>query len=575
MNAHRPPGWHQLLASACFAALAAAAGYSLALSRHPLAVAACVAAVVLGMGGYAWLTNRNRQEQAERALTESELRLQLVVNGSGVAIWDSDLRTGRTYWNQRTFELFGYAPTPDGSVTVEMWNARLHADDRELVRSAFDRALADRVNFVVEHRIVRGDGEVVWLSAYGRYYYDERGRPVRFAGLNLDITQLKRAQEELRAADRRKDEFLAILAHELRNPLAPLRDSLRIFEHHPDTDPMLDAARQIMQRQTGQMVRLIDDLLDVSRISRNRLELRKENTTIADVIGSALETCGPMISAAGHHLSLQLPAEPLPVHGDRVRLTQVFGNLLSNSAKYTPPGGEISVTAARDGGEVVVSIRDTGVGIATEDLPRVFEMFTQVGRGSEHRVGGLGIGLALVYRLVKMHGGSVTAASAGPGRGSEFSVRLALSTASPAAERTAEASNARPAGDRKKVLVTDDNEDAATALALLLTHMGNDVQIAHDGEEALTVAAEFRPDLILMDVGMPRLDGLEVTRRLRKTEWGRRASIVALTGWGQDADKRRSQEAGADDHLVKPVDPQVLERVLATLPAPNADRLRA
>ena len=573
MNKYLQRGWGRQLPSVCLAVVAAATSYGLSETVHPIAAAACTASFVMLLGIYTHFGIRSQQRQAQSAIRESELRLQLVVNGSGVAIWDSDLRSGHTYWNRRTFELFGYPPTEDGSVTMEMWRQRLHPEDEPGVRQAFERAIQGKSNFTVEHRIIRGTGDVIWVSAFGRYYYDERGEPVRFTGMNLDITERKRAQEELRAADRRKDEFLAVLAHELRNPLAPLRDSLRIFERNAIGDPMLNAARKIMQRQTGQMVRLIDDLLDVSRISRNRLELRKETTTLAEVIESALETSRPALNAAGHRLHVQMPADPLFVHADRVRLAQIFGNLLSNSAKYTPPGGDVGITVAREGTEAVINVTDTGIGIAPEDLQRVFEMFTQVGREMEHRVGGLGIGLALVSRLVQMHGGTVTACSAGAGQGSTFCVRLPLSGAPAGTLDAALAPHSEP--DRRKVLVTDDNEDAAAALALLLTHMGNDVQIAHNGEEALSVAAQFRPDLILMDVGMPRLDGLEATRRLRKTEWGRRAAIVALTGWGQEADKRRSHEAGADDHLVKPVDPQALERVLASVPATSEGRWRA
>ena len=575
MNAHRQRGWSRQLPSLGLALVAAAGSYTLSVTVHPMAAAVCTAACVLLLGIYTHFGWRIQRRQAESALRESELRLQLIVNGSGVAIWDSDLRSGHTYWNQRTFELFGYPPTEDGSVTMDMWRQRLHPDDEPAVRQAFDRAVSGKSNFVVEHRIVRGASDIIWVSAFGRYYYDEGGTPVRFTGMNVDITERKRAQEELRAADQRKDEFLAVLAHELRNPLAPLRDSLRLFENSNIVDPMLSSARRIMQRQTGQMVRLIDDLLDVSRISRNRLELRKEMTTLGEALESALETTRPAVNAAGHRLNIQMPAEPLYVYADRVRLAQIFGNLLSNSAKYTPPGGEIGITVAKEADKAVVVITDTGIGIAREDLGRVFEMFTQVGRETEHRAAGLGIGLALVSRLVQMHGGTVSAASDGSGEGSTFSVRLPLRVHETDIGASGRRAAVRPDSERRKVLVTDDNEDAAAALALLLTHMGNDVQIAHDGEEALTVAAQFQPDLILMDVGMPRLDGLEATRRLRKTEWGRRAAIVALTGWGQDADKRRSHEAGVDDHLVKPVDPEALEKVLAAVPATSEGRWHA
>ena len=565
MNAFTLQAWRRHLPSVFVAILAATTCYALSLSVHPLAAALATAVFVLVLGIYSHLGSRTERRETEEALRESELRLQLIVNGSGVAIWDADLRTGKTFWNRRTFELFGFEPTPDNSITVDMWRACLHPEDEERVRQAFDRAIRDKTHFAVEHRIRRKDGTVLWLSAFGRYYYDEQGKPIRFAGINLDITERKQAQEELSAADRRKDQFLAVLAHELRNPLAPLRDSLRLFERAPISDPTLSAARRIMQRQTMQMVRLIDDLLDVSRISRNRLELRKEHTTIGEALESAIETCRPVINAHGHRLSVQMSAAPLHVYGDRIRLAQIFVNLLSNSAKYMNPGGEIRVAVTDADDEAVITIADSGFGIAPEDLPRVFEMFTQVGSEPGHRVGGLGIGLALVSQLVQLHGGSVTAESRGPGEGSTFTVRLPL-TKPLVAVSNATAHTERSAADKRKVLVTDDNEDAAMALAMLLTAMGNEVQIAHDGQEALNIAERFHPDLILMDVGMPRLDGLEATRRLRETDWGRRAAIVALTGWGQEADKRRSHEAGADDHLVKPVDPEALERVLASVP---------
>jgi len=551
--------------SVLVAVLAAATCYALALTVHPLAAAFATAVFIGALGIYSHFGSRSERREAEEALRQSELRLQLIVNGSGVAIWDADLITGKTFWNRRTFELYGFEPTSDGSVTFDMWRACLHPEDEQRVRQAFERAIREKTHLSVEHRIRRKDGIVLWLSAFGRYYYDDDGKPIRFAGMNLDITERKRAQEELKAADERKDQFLAVLAHELRNPLAPLRDSLRLFERTPITDPTLSAARRIMQRQTAQMVRLIDDLLDVSRISRNRLELRKEHTTIGEALESAIETCRPAINARGHRLSVQMTPAPLHVYGDRIRLAQIFVNLLSNSTKYMNPGGEIRIAASDADGQAIVTIADNGLGIAAEDLSRVFEMFTQVGPEPGHRVGGLGIGLALVSQLVQLHGGTVTAESRGPGEGSTFTVRLPLTKPLMAVSGETAPAEGR-AGDRRKVLVTDDNEDAATALAMLLTAMGNEVQIAHDGQEALNIAERFQPDLILMDVGMPRLDGLEATRRLRETDWGRRAAIVALTGWGQEADKRRSHEAGADDHLVKPVDPEALERVLASMP---------
>jgi PAS domain S-box-containing protein len=562
----RAQAWRGDLLSVCAGALAAAASYWLARRFGPAgaAVATAVGLIILGVIAQRRILVRSRE--AESALRDSEQRLQLIINGSGVATWDSDLRTGKTYWNARAFELFGFEPTPDGSVTLEMWRSHTHPDDMEAVRRALERAHREHTNFAAEHRIVRAPDDVLWVKAFGRYDYDERGKAVRFAGLNLDITELKRAQEDLREADQRKDEFLAVLAHELRNPLAPLRDSLRLFERAAIVDPKLGTARQIMQRQIAQMVRLIDDLLDISRITRNKLELRKETTRVADALESALETCRPAITAAGHRLNVHMPSEALHAYADPIRLAQIFSNLLSNAVKYTQAGGEIMVTVAREQQQAVISISDSGVGIEPHNLSRIFEMFTQVRAEPERRLGGLGIGLALASQLVRLHGGTIVATSRGRGAGSTFAVRLPIVDPPQVLAPQPGARESSGAADRRRVLVTDDNEDAATALALLLTHMGNDVQIAHDGQEALDVAAEFRPDLILMDVGMPRLDGLEATRRLRTTEWGRRATIVALTGWGQETDRRRSHEAGADAHLVKPVDPEALEKVLAALP---------
>ena len=565
VNTSRSQAWRRHLPSVFVAVTAAATCYGLSTTVHPIAASAATAIFVLVLGLYAHLGSHKLRERAEQALRESEARLQLVVNGSGVAFWDSDLRSGQTFWNRRTFELFGFEPTPDGGVTTEMWRARLHPDDEGIVRQAFDHAIRERTNFAVEHRIVRSEDDIAWVSAFGRYYYDEQGKPIRFAGINLDITERKRAQEELRATDRRKDEFLAVLAHELRNPLAPLRDSLRLFERAELTDPTLSAARRIMQRQIAQMVRLIDDLLDISHISRNRLELRKEHTTIEEALESAIETCRPAITAGGHQLIVNPAAAAMHVFADRIRLAQVFVNILTNSTKYMHPGGQIRIDVSAQAGQALVRVADTGIGIASEDLPRIFEMFTQVGGDPGHRVGGLGIGLALVRQLVLLHGGTIKAESQGPGKGSTFLVRLPLAEPVEAAAAHNGAGRTPVDQERRKVLVTDDNEDSAIALALLLTDMGNEVQIARDGQEALERAAEFHPDLILMDVGMPRLDGLEATRRLRATDWGRRAAIVALTGWGQESDKRRSRDAGADAHLVKPVDPEALQKVLALI----------
>jgi signal transduction histidine kinase len=365
----------------------------------------------------------------------------------------------------------------------------------------------------------------------------------------------------LAEADRRKDEFLATLAHELRNPLAPLRNGLEVMRLARADAGARDEALAMMERQLGQMVRIIDDLLDVSRISRGKLALRRERVDLAKVLRQAVETSRPLIEAGRHELTVRLPADPVFVDADATRLAQVFANLLNNAAKYTEPGGRILLSLEHQGAEAMVAVRDTGVGIPAAMLPRVFEMFVQVEHSLERAQGGLGIGLALVRGLVGMHGGAVEANSEGHGQGSEFVVRLPV--APPPVGR-----GAAPAGDgaaraAHRVLVVDDNDDSAASLAMLLEAMGNEARTARDGLEALEVGAAFRPDVVLLDIGLPRLNGYEAARRIRLEPWGKGILLVAQTGWSQEEDRRQSREAGFDFHLVKPIDPAVLESVLA------------
>jgi signal transduction histidine kinase/ActR/RegA family two-component response regulator len=381
------------------------------------------------------------------------------------------------------------------------------------------------------------------------------------------LGESNRVAASLREADRRKDEFLAILAHELRNPLAPLRNALEAMRRLPHDHDAASWARSLMERQLAQMVRLIDDLLDLSRVSRGRVTLKHEDVELAALIQGALEICAPTIQAAGHALSVSLPEKAVTVRCDPTRLVQVLSNLLSNAAKYTPSGaGRIEVSARRSHAGIEISVRDNGIGIPEDMLQKVFEMFTQVDRSLERAQGGLGIGLTLVKRLVEMHGGSIHARSAGPGKGSEFVVRLPERAASavraaPEPEPAAAAADAAPA---RRILVADDNRDAADSLAVMLRVGGHEVRTAYDGEEALDLAEAFRPGLALLDIGMPRLNGYETARRLREKPYGRDIVLVALTGWGQPEDKQRSKHAGFDHHLVKPVDPSILDRLLAS-----------
>ena len=379
--------------------------------------------------------------------------------------------------------------------------------------------------------------------------------------------------EQLRQDDRRKDEFLATLAHELRNPLAPLRNGLQIMRLSPDATPTVTEAKNMMERQLLQMVRLVDELLDLSRINLGKVELHREPVELATVLQSALEVSRPVIEMAGQTLAISIPAEPIFIEADTTRLAQVFINLLNNASKYTDEGGRIDLIASCADGEVVVVVKDNGIGIPAAHLPHVFEMFTQVQHHLEKSRGGLGIGLSIVKRLVEMHGGQVEVHSAGPGLGSELVVRLrmlmtlASDSAIPAAEVVP------PPALRRRILVADDNADAVASMAMLLELMGNEVLIAHDGQQACEIAAQFQPAVVILDIGMPRLNGYAACRQIRTQAWSADTTIIALTGWGQKEDKRRSEEAGFDHHLVKPVDPAVLEKLLADLRAGEGRRM--
>jgi PAS domain S-box-containing protein len=384
----------------------------------------------------------------------------------------------------------------------------------------------------------------------------------RRAAVAIDNAMLYR---ELQDAHRRKDEFLATLAHELRNPLAPISNALQVMRLSDD-ESVIEQSRVIMERQTGQMVRLIDDLLDVSRITRGQFELRRERVALDAVIHNAIDTAQPLIDAAGHKLITRLPRQPVWLDADPVRLAQVFANLLNNAAKYMERGGTIWLSAAVHDGRLAVSVRDAGVGIPADALRSVFDMFMQVDRSLSRVHGGLGIGLTLVKRLVEMHGGTVEVSSEGADKGSAFTVTLPLAAAP--GEDAGIAETAPPAGGsgRRRILIADDNPDVAESLAMMLRLMGNEVRAVHDGAQAIEQAVAFAPELVLLDIGMPGLDGYEVARRIREQQWDRNLVLVALTGWGQEEDRRRSIDAGFDHHFTKPVNPAVLERLIARLP---------
>lgn len=422
-------------------------------------------------------------------------------------------------------------------------------------------------DYEVEHTFPTLGRKTMLLNA--RSFPPDSAHPELILLAVEDVSAVRERADELVAANRHKDEFLAMLAHELRNPLAPIRNAVQSLSLEGLPEAGVKTARDVIARQMTVMVRLIDDLLDVSRISRNTLDLRKQRVELTTLVESAVESCRPLIDQCGHELKINLPSEPLRLDADPVRLGQVFINLLNNAAKYTKPGGHIWLTAKREGSDAVVSVRDDGMGIPGNMLTKIFDLFAQVDRSLEQSRGGLGIGLTLVRRLVHMHDGSIKANSAGLDKGSEFIVRLPLIP--PPLELPPKIETQKVKGlSGCRILVVDDNRDSADSMGDLLEIMRNEVRIAYDGLEAVEAAEAFRPELVLLDIGLPKLNGYDVARRIRQQPWGRDVILVALTGWGQDEDRHRSHEAGFNLHIVKPVELTVLEKLLAGLKSTTA-----
>jgi two-component system CheB/CheR fusion protein len=565
------------------AALRPILGEPLALLTFLIAI--CVAAWVGVILGGRLMLQQTTAELAERKRTEAALQdaqrfLERVAHTSPAILLVYDIEKQRNvYANRDIGEELGYPPGTADGAGPDFLAKVFHPDDLATAAAGTERflALADGEVITSTYRMRHASGTWHWrsvrLTVFSRH---PDGRPRELLGVSQDITDQKRAEEGLREADRRKDEFLATLAHELRNPLAPIRTGLKIMQMAGDNQAAVEQARAMMERQLRQMVRLIDDLLDVSRITRGKLELRKGRADLCEVIQSAVEASRPPIEAAGVELTVAVPTDPVYVDADVTRLAQVFTNLLNNAAKFTERGGHVWLTADRQGSDVAVTIRDTGIGIPPDMLSKVFDLFAQVDRSLERSRGGLGIGLTLARRLVALHGGTVEARSAGPGQGTSFTVRLPLFLTEEEKRRmgdgeaSANGVSASPplpfsASDsrRLRVLVADDNQDAADSLQMMLGILGHEVRAAHDGREAVRAAEEFRPDVAFLDIGMPGLNGYDVARTVRARPWGRDVRLIALTGWGQEEDHRRSREAGFDQHLVKPVDPEVLQQTLA------------
>lgn len=514
-----------------------------------------------------------RLRKTESNLRTSEDRLRIALDSGELGTWHIDPETSGLCTDERFRRIVSGR---DESISYEQAFDRIHPEDRDRVRMAVEAAIrpVDPKPYAAEYRVVHPDGATRWVFGKGRVNFlgeGPRRRLRSFDGTVADITERKDAEETLRQlaadlseGDRRKSEFLATLAHELRNPLAPISNALQILHLVGGEDEQIQSAAQIMERQVRQMVRLVDDLLDISRISLGKVDLRLGSVDVAEILSQAIEQTRPAIEAAGHRLNVVAPSEPVVLNADRGRLAQAVANLLNNSCKYSDSGGQIDIFVERQGDTVLIRVRDAGVGIAPEMLPRVFDLFTQVDQSLSRSQGGLGIGLSLVRSLVEMHGGTVTALSGGLGMGSEFTVQLPATAggAYPLIPQPA----CGAAGRARRILVVDDNRDSALSLARLLQHSGHVMATAHDGLAALAEAAEFRPEVVVLDIGLPGLNGYEVAREIRRLEWGAGIGLIALTGWGQDNDREKSAAAGFDTHLVKPVDYDALVKRIADLP---------
>jgi PAS domain S-box-containing protein len=502
-----------------------------------------------------------QRKQVDALLRESEQRLASLIESSNDAIISKSLDGIIQSWNLAAERLFGYTTDQAVGRPISLIIPANRAEEEERI-IARTRA-GERVEHFDTVR-VRSDGMPVEVSLTISPIKDAAGRIVGASKIARDITDQKRLQAEMREADRRKNEFLAMLAHELRNPLAPIRNAVQILRLSGADAQAVSAASEMMERQVGQMVRLVDDLLDVSRISQGKIELRKGRIELASAVNHAVEAARAMYQSMNHELTVTLPPQPIYMNADPTRLAQVVGNLLNNACKFTDRGGCIGLTVEREAEQAVIRVRDSGRGIDADQLLRIFDMFVQVDTSLERSVSGLGIGLSLVKNLVEMHGGTVEVHSAGLGQGSEFVVRLPITVETaeaPTGPTVSELTTTTP----RRILVVDDNPDSATSLALLLKLIGNETQTANDGLEAVESAATFLPDLILLDIGLPKLNGYEAARRIRKQPWSKGMVMVALTGWGQDEDRQQSREAGFDGHMVKPVELPALMKLLEEL----------
>jgi PAS domain S-box-containing protein len=514
---------------------------------------------------YAGFAREDPDHFIERAI------LAAIVDSSDDAIVSKTLEGRILTWNGGATRIFGYeADEIIGKPITVIVPPELHEEENQILEKL---RRGERIDHFDTVRVTK-DGRRVHISLTVSPIRDAAGRVIGASKVARDVSErkhaeqaLRQSEEALREADRRKDEFLALLAHELRNPLAPIRYALAANKKAGRTPEQRQQTDEIIERQVTHMTRLLDDLLDVSRITHGTLELKKRPTELTSVVATAVETARPVLDAKHHSLAVDLPKQALRLQADPVRLAQVFSNLLINAAKYTDAGGHIQLRAVQEPDEVVISVRDDGIGLSAAMLPRLFTLFSQEPEALGRAEGGLGVGLSLVRGLVTLHGGTVKARSDGPGTGSEFIVRLPVDASAETAAESAEIVDASLPDVGLKVLVVDDNRDAADACAMLLKTSGHHVQTAYTARDALQLGRTFRPHVLLLDIGMPDVDGYALAQQVRASPWGGRAALVAVTGWGQEDDRLRAERAGFDHHLVKPIDGDTMEALLRSLGA--------
>lgn len=509
-----------------------------------------------------WFADFTERTRAAQEIAERERRFVALANAMPQQVWVAGADGHVSYVNRRWCDYTGLS-LGDAQAPATLASI-IHVEDRENSSVAWLRSLNDGVPYEMEQRLQGRDGSYRWFLTRAVAERDEQGRVLGWYGTSTDIDEGKRVSKALRDADRRKDEFLATLSHELRNPLAPIRNAAQILSSPALAPTQLQWAHRVIQRQVKHMAWLLDDLLDVARITRGKLELKRERVPLSSIIEPAIEAARPLIDLKQHELSIRVPEGPVFVFADTVRLSQILGNLLTNAAKYTKPCGRIECEVSVAGEALRILVRDNGIGIAPEHLEHVFDMFAQIDQGVSRTEGGLGIGLSIVKGLTELHGGTVTVRSAGHGQGSEFALTLPVVDSAKASDTAAPAAGGAASVRGRRVLVADDNHDAGDSLAMLLELFGHEVRVAHCGGDALEQARSFLPEFVLLDIGMPDLSGYDVAAELRRQPWGTGMRLIALTGWGQDRDRQRAKEAGFDHHLTKPVDTDALQRTLVS-----------